>query len=264
MALFGLPALIREGVSWRDVRMRALAATPVELALPLPVADVDWGGVVGDVQLKPGFGDRGPLAAMPLAYIPLAQTSDGMVRLMHGWFSTAILVRAAGQADAIVPALRQAVDRVDPLLPFADVRPMAAVQEEAVALQRLLMVLLVTLAGAAVALTAIGIHGLIAATVIERTREIGIRMALGATGSQAILTLATPGILMALAGIAIGIVTARAAVTLVQSMVWGVSPSDPLTYLAVAGFFTAVAILSSVGPALRVLRMTPATTLRAD
>ena len=68
-------------------------------------------GVVGDVQLKPGFGDRGPLAAMPLAYIPLAQTSDGMVRLMHGWFSTALIVRAPGVSDIIVPVLRQALDR---------------------------------------------------------------------------------------------------------------------------------------------------------
>ena len=60
-------------------------------------------GVVGDVQLKPGFGQRGPLAPMPLAYIPLAQTNDGMLRLMHGWFSTALIVRARDLRHASAP-----------------------------------------------------------------------------------------------------------------------------------------------------------------
>ncbi|MDQ3487098.1 MAG: FtsX-like permease family protein [Acidobacteriota bacterium] len=221
-------------------------------------------GVVGDVQLKPGFGQRGPLAPMPLAYIPLSQTNDAMLRLMHGWFSTALIVRAHGTSDMIEPVLRQAVDRVDPLLPFADVRSMDAVQLQAVALPRLLMVLLLVLAGAAAALTAIGMHGLISASVAERTRELGIRIALGATTSRAIRTLVTPGLALAAAGIALGSLLALAAASLIRSFVCGVSPTDPATFAGVAAFFILLAAVASVLPALRILRLDPATTLRAE
>lgn len=220
--------------------------------------------VVGDVQVRPGFGDRGPLAPMPLAYIPLAQTSEPMLRLVHGWFSTSFIVRAAGSTDSVAPMLRQAVDGVDPLLPFAETRSMTAVQIEALAVPRLLMVLLVTLAGAAVVLTAVGIHGLIASSVTERTREMGIRMALGATASRAVGTIAAPGLAMAAAGIALGSLAARAGVDVLRSFVWGISPTDPLTFFAVAAFCLALAAVASVLPALRILRLDPATTLRAE
>jgi predicted permease len=221
-------------------------------------------GVVGDVQVKPGFGGRGPLAAMPLAYIPLAQTSDGMLRLVHGWFATSFVVRAHGATDTVAPILREAIDRVDPLLPFADVRSMADVQMQAVALPRLLMVLLLVLAGAAALLTAVGIHGLIAATVAERTRELGIRMALGATVQRAVRTIVAPGLAMAVVGVVLGCLIARAAVHLLGSFVWGITPTDPVTFLAVAGFFVLLAAIASLLPALRILRLDPATTLRAE
>jgi predicted permease len=240
------------------------AANPVGRRIRFAGADREIIGVVGDVQLRPGFGDRGPLAPMPLAYIPLAQANDGLLRLVHGWFATSILVRAGGTLDQVAPVVRAAVDQVDPLLPFADVRSMADVQNAAVAQPRLLMALLVALAGVAVALAAIGIHGLVASSVVERTREMGIRIALGATTAGAIRTLALPGILLAVAGTIVGAVAARAAASLLRSFVWGISPTDPATYLAVALLFVLVAALASVLPALRILRLDPATTLRAE
>jgi hypothetical protein len=221
-------------------------------------------GVVGDVQLRPGFGDRGPLAPMPLAYIPLAQTNDAMLRLVHGWFSTSFIVRSAGPLETVAPTLRQAADGVDPLLPFAEVRSMAEVQMQAVALPRLLMALLLVLAGAAVLLTAVGIHGVIAASVTERTREMGIRLALGATAGRAVRTIAAPGVGMAAVGIAAGLLGARAAVTYLRGFVWGISPTDAMTFLAVGALLLAVAAIASVLPALRILRLDPATTLRAE
>jgi hypothetical protein len=239
-------------------------ASPVGRRIGLAGMEREIIGVVGDVQVRPGFGDRGPLAPMPLAYIPLAQTSDAMLRLVHGWFSTAVIVRAQDSAGAVAAILRQAVDRVDPLLPFAEVRSMAAVQMQAVALPRLLMVLLLVLAGAAVLLTAIGLHGVIAASVAERTREMGIRLALGATAGRAVRTLAVPGLAMAALGIALGLLAARAAVTTVQSLVWGISPTDATTFLTVGTFFFAIAAIASVLPALRILKLDPATTLRAE
>jgi ABC-type antimicrobial peptide transport system permease subunit len=179
---------------------------------------------------------------------------------VHGWFSPAFIVRAPG-SDGI-RTLRAAIDATDPLLPFARVRDMKQVQNASLAQQRFLMVLLGGLALAAVFLAAVGIHGLIATTVVERSREMGIRVALGATAAQAIRALALPGILLAAAGTVIGIAASLAFVRLVRHYVWGVSTTDPLTFAGVAAVLLAVAAVASVVPALRLLRIDPATILR--
>ena len=239
-------------------------SNPVGRRIAFAGAEREIIGVVGDVQVKPGFGDRGPLAPMPLAYIPLTQANAPFLRLVHGWFATSFIVRARGSIDDVLPVVRDAVDTVDPLLPFAKVRSMSDVQSAAVALPRLLMTLLLTLAAAAVVLGAIGIHGLVAASVTERTREMGIRIALGATRGRAVRTVAAPGILLALIGTVAGVLAARAAVTVLSSFVWGVSETDPLTFASVAVLFVVVASAASLWPALRILRLDPAETLRAE
>ena len=238
--------------------------TPVGRRIAFAGREREIVGVVGDVQVRPGFGDRGPLAAMPLAYIPLPQVSDGMARLVHGWFATSFLVRTAARADRALPAIQGALEGVDPLLPIASIRSMEDVQTKALALPRLLMTLLLALATAALVLTAVGIHGLIASTVTERTREIGIRLALGATSAQAIRSVAAPGIALAVVGTLIGVVAARAAVTLLRAFVWGVSTSDYATFAGAAAFLLLVATAASTVPALGILRLDPARTLRQD
>jgi len=110
----------------------------------------------------------------------------------------------------------------------------------------------------------IGIHGLIAASVTDRTREMGIRLALGATSGQALRALALPGVVLAGVGAAAGLMGAAAAVPLIRHFVWGVSVSDPMTYAAVFVLLLAVATVASVKPALRILRLDPATTLRQE
>jgi predicted permease len=218
-------------------------------------------GVVGDVQVRPGWGDSGPIATMPLAYIPLEQASDGFLRLVHGWFAPAFIVRTEGKTDAVA-VLRRAIDATDPLLPFARVRDMSQVRDASLARQRFLMVLLAGLAFAAVLLAAVGIHGLIATTVLERSREMGIRVALGATLSQAMRSLALPGILLTLAGTAIGLAASLAFARLLAHYVWGVSTTDPVTFAAVGAILLVVASVASFVPALRILRIDPATILR--
>jgi ABC-type antimicrobial peptide transport system permease subunit len=141
---------------------------------------------------------------------------------------------------------------------------MSAVRSAAVAPPRLLMTLLVTLAAAAALLSALGIHGLISQTVTERTREIGIRLALGATSARAIRSLASPGVTLAASGIVVGLLLARGATALVRHFVWGVSASDPATFVAVAVMLLAIAGGASILPALRILRLDPAQTLRAE
>src|SRR5262249_7575493 len=103
-------------------------------------------GVVGDVQLRPGWGDNGPLAPMPLAYVPISQASAGMLRLVHGWFSPAFIVRSSTPVNATVAAIRRAVEATDPWLPLARVRSMTDVQAASLAPQRFSTVLLSVLA----------------------------------------------------------------------------------------------------------------------
>jgi ABC-type antimicrobial peptide transport system permease subunit len=120
------------------------------------------------------------------------------------------------------------------------------------------------LAGLALLLAAVGIYGLIANSVAERTRELGIRLALGATVPQAMRSVALPGVALALAGVAVGSVLAGFASQLLRHLIWGVRPGDPLTFVAVGLGLLAVAAAASFLPALRVTRLNPAETLRQE
>lgn len=239
-------------------------ANPVGRRIAVMGREREIVGVVGDIQVRPGFGDRGPLAPLPLVYVPFAQTTDATLRLVHGWFATSFLVRAGGAASATAPRITAAIESVDPLLPVASIRSMEEVQMRAIALPRLLMTLLLSLAVSALVLTAVGIHGLIASAVTERTREMGIRLALGATAGRAVRSLALPGVVLALIGTVIGVIAARAAVSLLKSFVWGVSTTDVLTFAGAAAFLLAIAVIASTLPALRILRLDPARTLRQE
>jgi predicted lysophospholipase L1 biosynthesis ABC-type transport system permease subunit len=221
-------------------------------------------GIVGNVQVRPGWGDHGPLAAMPLAYIPLTQANDPTLRLVHGWFQTNVIVRARHGGGETESVLRNALASADPQLPIASIRRIDEVQSAAIAQPRVMMTLLVALAVAAALLSAAGIHGLIAASVTERTREIGIRLALGSTAAGAVRLLAAPGVVLAGLGVLLGVLLARTAARLLDHFVWGVSRTDVTTFAAVAVFALAVAVVSSLGPALRILRLDPAKTLRAE
>jgi predicted permease len=221
-------------------------------------------GIVGDVQLKPSFGRRGPMAPMPMTFLPIGQVSDGFLRLVHGWFQPTFVVRSAANPAQVNGLIRQTIESIDPLLPLASVRTMAEVQAATLAQQQLLMTLLLALAAAAVVVSAIGIHGLIATSVTERTREVGVRVALGATAGQALRTLAMPGIGLAALGTAAGLVLAFWSSRLLQQFVWGISVADPITFGAVALLLFAVASAASFLPALRILRIDPAIALRHD
>jgi predicted permease len=221
-------------------------------------------GLVGDVQVRPGWGNFGPLAAMPLVYVPSTQVPGSFLQLVHGWFSPTFLVRSSSDPAAAAVALRAALAEVDPLLPFANVRPIAEVRDVSLAPQRFLMALLSALAAVAVILGSVGIHGLIATSVTERTREIGIRLALGATRGTAVRTLALPGVVLAAVGVAIGVLVARAIASTLRTFVWGVSETDPATFAGVSALILLVALAASVLPALRVLRVDPAITLRQE
>ncbi len=222
-------------------------------------------GVVGDVQQKSGWGENfGPLAPMPDIYIPAAQVPDKFIQLVHTFFSPSWIVRASGPAEGVVAGMQRALESVDPQLPFAGFHSMEDVRYRSLAQERFQAVLLGALAGLALLLAAVGIYGLIANSVAERTRELGIRLALGATVAQAIRAVALPGIALALAGVVAGSVLAEFASQLLRHLVWGVRPGDPLTFAAVGIGLLGVAAAASFLPALRVTRLNPAETLRQE
>ncbi len=126
------------------------------------------------------------------------------------------------------------------------------------------MMLVAALGGLALFLAAMGIHALISSGVSERQRELGIRMALGATVGQTIRDAALPGILMAVAGLVVGCAIAYGTSGLIRSLLWGVKENDPLTFVAVIVALLAVAITASVMPALRVRKLDPVSLLRSE
>ncbi len=116
----------------------------------------------------------------------------------------------------------------------------------------------------AVILAAVGIYGLISYSVAQRTREIGIRMALGAQARQVMMPMLRQGLVLALAGIAIGLVGSVAAARVLAKFLFGVQPSDPLTYAVVSALLLSVALLASFIPSRRALRVDPLTALRSE
>ena len=251
-------------VSDAFVRQYFKGANPLGRRIAVAGAEREIVGQAGDVQVRPGWGDNGPLAAMPLAYVPAGQVSDATLRLVHGWFAPTFIVRTRTSITDAATSLRRAVDTVDPLLPFANVRPISDVRAASLAPQRFLMALLAGLAAATVLLAAIGLHGLIATTVTERTREIGIRLALGATSGQTMRSIALPALVLTAIGIVAGLLVSTFAVTAVRSFVWGVSTTDPLTFTAAPAILLIVGAVAAVLPALRILRLDPAQTLRSE
>jgi ABC-type antimicrobial peptide transport system permease subunit len=160
--------------------------------------------------------------------------------------------------------LPQAIGQADPLLPVQDVQPLSTVQASATAEQRLLMTLVGVIAATALLLAAIGIYGLIAHGIAERTRELGVRLALGATPVGTMLGIVRAGVVVAGVGVAIGAGLAWMAVAVFDSFafLFRVDKHDPLTFAGAAMFLLVMASIASVLPALRVLRLDPAKVLR--
>jgi predicted permease len=238
----------------------------VGLHLHISGADREIVGVVGNARATSSGlgGDSSPLIVPYVVYVPAAQTSSALFKLVHTWFSPAWVVRSSGPVAGLGAGIRQAVAAVDPLLPIARIESMADRQAASLARQRFMVSIVLGLGAVALLLAAIGIHGLIASSVSERTREFGIRVALGATRGRVIADIVMPGVILAGAGVAIGSAMSLAVVRLLQSFLWGVTPTDPLTFGGVVATLLAVALLASLAPALRVVRTDPARSLRAE
>jgi predicted permease len=175
-----------------------------------------------------------------------------------------MVLRSTRSIEALAPAIRRAVREMDPALPLVQMRTMEDVVGASVTRQRFLSLLLGIFAAVALALAAIGTYGILSYMVTERQREIGIRMALGAGNGQVVRLVMGQGLGIAVLGIALGVGGAVALSRLVQSLLYGVSPSDPTTYGLVAGVITMVAIAACVVPMRRAIRVDPLEAIRAE
>lgn len=242
--------------------------SPVGRRIRVAGAEREIVGVTGNVKITDTGGIsvagmiEGPVTSAPLIYLPAAQTPDGLLAV-HNTFSPMWTVRAMNGAAAET-ALRSAIAAVDPLLPVGAIRPMAELRTAATARQQLMMVLVGVIGAAALLLSAVGVYGLIAHSVAERRRELGVRLALGATASRAIRNVAWSGIGLAAIGAGAGLVLAWPVAQALDNrgLLWGVDSHDPATFIVGVAFLLLVAAIASVVPALKILRLDPAQALR--
>ena len=165
---------------------------------------------------------------------------------------------------ALAAPVRQEIKKLDPNLPVADVRAMRDVVGATLSTPRFTGMLLLVFALLAVVLSAIGIYGVLSYVVSRRTREIGIRVAIGAGRMQVLRMVLGQGIVLTMTGVVIGIGIAIWTSTLMRDMLRGVRPGDPLTFAAVGAVLAVVAVLASLVPALRATRVDPVVALKTE
>jgi predicted permease len=222
-------------------------------------------GVAGDVQQHSGLEMASrPLSVEPTVYAPVAQSSPGFLYFVHRWYSPKWVVRTNSTPARIEPKIQAEVAAVAAELPVSGFRTMDEIEGVYLRQQRYTTALFSMMAALGLALAAIGLYGLISNAIAQRMHELGIRMALGATAGQIVASTMRPGVLLALGGIAAGAVLARAAARLLDSMLWGVQPGDPVTFLTTAAALLVVAVAASLVPCLRILRLDPARTLHTE
>ncbi len=220
-------------------------------------------GLVGDVlDKRAGWGDFGPLAQIPMVYIPATQFNG--LQMIHTWFSPKWVVRSSLDGPQIVKAIDEATRSADPLLPMAAFQSVRDLKTSALTFQRFLAVLAGTLAALAMVLSGMGIYGLISNLVNERTKELGIRMALGSGIGEAMNVALRPGLLWVGGGVLAGTAAALGLERFLKSFIWGIQPADPLTLAGVGAGLILATALASLIPALRIARLNPADTLRSE
>ncbi len=214
-------------------------------------------GIVGDVH---EMGLEYP--APNILYVPQVQLSDAATRMVNGWFPTAWVVRAGRPIAAA--AVRGVVRTVDPAQPIVSVRAMDDVVSGSLATRRFIAMLLELFAGLALVLAAIGVYGLITYAVGRRRREIGLRVALGATRPAVLTMVLRQGLVLAVAGAAIGLVGAVALTRFLRSFLFGIGTADPLVLGGASIVLIGVALVASWLPAHRAAAVDPMTALRSE
>jgi putative ABC transport system permease protein len=213
----------------------------------------EWIQIVGVV----GHTKHEGLAAEPRIqyYLPYRQNGTPVLT---------VAARTAGNPESYVNAVRLAVREVDPDQPIANVRTMDELLEQSVGQRKLSMVLLSLFSGIALLLASVGIYGVMSYSVAQRSREIGVRIALGAERGDVLRLVLRQGMRVALAGVGAGLVIAFGLTRVIASQLYDVRPTDPITFVLVASLLTGVALVANLVPALRATRVDPAVVLREE
>jgi putative ABC transport system permease protein len=225
-------------------------ADPVGQRLRIGPTDLEIVGVVGTV--KQAALDK---QANPTLYLSMLQVPEPRMSLV---------VRTAVDPTTMISTLKGAVYAVDPDQPVYRVRTMEQALKEMMAPQRLTLMLLTLFAGGALCLASIGLYGLVAYSVVQRTREVGIRIALGAEPRQIVRLIVGQGLGATAAGILLGLIISMAATSVLASILYGVSARDPFVFVTTAIVLGFVAAIASYAPARRAASIDPITSLRSE
>lgn len=209
-------------------------------------------GVVGDVK---HFGLD--LPEQPALYTPYTQINP-----WKRWMS--VVARTQSDPGAMTQAVKQQIWKVDSQLPITEVKTMAEVSAASFAARRFNMLLLAIFAGLALVLAAVGIYGVMSYAVTQRTQEIGIRMALGARATDVLKLIIKNGMTLTLLGVAIGVAGAIALTRLLSTLLFGVTPTDKPTFIAVSAVLVLVSLLACYIPARRATKVDPLIALRYE
>jgi putative ABC transport system permease protein len=212
-------------------------------------------GVVGDVLQQPDAEAKSEM------YVPYAQYPDQILRRMYS--NVTLVVRTTKRPEDAAPAVREVVRDIDRDQPIANVRTLDDVLSASVSQPRFRTWLLGLFAGIALTLAGIGVYGLLAHGVAQRVNEFGVRMALGASASDVVGLVLRQGVTLAVTGVAIGLACAVLVVRALSTVLYAISPWDPLAWTVSAGTLLIVSLLASWLPARRALRVDPVVALRA-
>jgi len=221
-------------------------------------------GMVEDVAIQPGLNVAAPLSSEEGMYIPATQVDPRFLSLLHIWFQPNWIVRTAGPVEGLTGQMQRALASVDSNLPFSGFYRMSDLMARTLAMQRIEVSLLSTMAALALLLSTVGIFALVANLVAQKTREIGIRMALGSTIREAMVNVGAPGFRAAALGLVLGLLACSGILRVMRSVLYGVTFYDYPTILAVAATLVSVTLVAVILPTLRIARIDPAETLREE
>jgi len=191
----------------------------------------------------------------PAYYVPISQ----MI-----WGTPTLILRTLGDPEAVVPAVRQAIQSLDPEAPLHSVRTIEDCLEFDLGRARFQATLFAIFAAIALLLTGVGLYGVVAYFVAQRTHEIGVRLALGASRSSVLRMVLNRGVRLTATGVVLGLIGALALARVINTMLYEVAPRDPSTYLIVCVSLSLIALLASYLPALRATRIDPIASLRHE
>ncbi|HMH12461.1 MAG TPA: ABC transporter permease [Edaphobacter sp.] len=221
-------------------------------------------GVVADVAMAPGLDVTAPLTGEEMIYIPASQVVPSLLAAVHAWFQPSWVVRTAGPVEGLTAQMQRALASADLNLPFSGFYGMRDLQAKTLATQRVEVALLSAMAGLALLLSAVGIFALVANIVAQKTREIGIRIALGSTIRQAMIHIGAPGVWASVLGLILGLILCAGTLRGMHSVLYGVDVYDRPTIVTVVLVLAVVALIASTVPTLRIAGIDPAKTLRDE